>query len=70
MIGFTSSYTDDFIYRFPTRMCLFLKFFFTSLGLYCNATWDGAMCWDFTSAGSTAKQHCAKYIPSFNPSGI
>ncbi|XP_060580807.1 secretin receptor-like [Ruditapes philippinarum] len=36
-------------------------------GLYCKATWDGAMCWDFTSAGSTAIQLCAKYIRSFNP---
>ncbi|XP_052246860.1 secretin receptor-like isoform X2 [Dreissena polymorpha] len=34
-------------------------------GVFCNRTWDNIMCWDDTSAGTTAFQRCPGYINSF-----
>ncbi|KAK2175263.1 hypothetical protein NP493_741g01026 [Ridgeia piscesae] len=34
---------------------------------YCNATWDGWGCWNYTLAGSRAYLKCPEYIPGFDP---
>ncbi|XP_053374704.1 secretin receptor-like [Mercenaria mercenaria] len=39
-------------------------------GVYCNATWDYVMCWNFTQAGTMVKQPCAEYIGNFNLAGF
>ncbi|KAH0627456.1 hypothetical protein JD844_003179 [Phrynosoma platyrhinos] len=37
------------------------------LGLFCNRTWDGWLCWDDTPAGEFADQNCPDYFPDFDP---
>ncbi|KAM9123959.1 calcitonin gene-related peptide type 1 receptor isoform 1-T2 [Pangshura tecta] len=37
-------------------------------GPYCNRTWDGWLCWDDASAGTTSVQRCPDYFQDFNPS--
>ncbi|XP_052813087.1 parathyroid hormone/parathyroid hormone-related peptide receptor-like isoform X2 [Mya arenaria] len=39
-------------------------------GLYCNATWDNAMCWEYTEAGTIVEQPCPDYINAFNIYGF
>ncbi|XP_045169612.2 gastric inhibitory polypeptide receptor-like isoform X2 [Mercenaria mercenaria] len=39
-------------------------------GVYCNVTWDNAMCWDFTAAGTVAQQSCPDYINGLNSAGF
>lgn len=40
------------------------------IGLYCNVTWDNAMCWDYTPAGTEAQQSCPDYINGLNSAGM
>lgn len=42
---------------------------FDFLGLYCNRTWDGWLCWDDTPAGTVATQNCPDYFPDFDTTG-
>ncbi|CAG01331.1 unnamed protein product, partial [Tetraodon nigroviridis] len=39
-------------------------------GLECNMTWDGWLCWDQTSAGTTAEQSCPDYYHDFDPHAV
>ncbi|GAB1597825.1 parathyroid hormone 2 receptor-like [Argonauta hians] len=34
-------------------------------GTYCNITFDNVLCWNYTSAGSLARQRCPAYIYKF-----
>lgn len=43
--------------------------FILTLGLYCNRTWDGWLCWDDTPAGTYTSQNCPNYFPDFDPTG-
>uniref|UniRef100_A0A670Y553 Calcitonin receptor n=1 Tax=Pseudonaja textilis TaxID=8673 RepID=A0A670Y553_PSETE len=43
---------------------------FKFLGLYCNRTWDGWLCWDDTPAGENAGQNCPDYFQDFDPTEI
>uniref|UniRef100_K7G4I8 Calcitonin receptor n=1 Tax=Pelodiscus sinensis TaxID=13735 RepID=K7G4I8_PELSI len=36
------------------------------LGLFCNRTWDGWLCWDDTPAGRVTAQNCPDYFPDFD----
>lgn len=49
--------------------CLTVAYFGGGLGLYCNRTWDGWMCWDDTPAGTFYTQNCPDYFPDFDPTG-
>lgn len=40
-----------------------------SLGLYCNRTWDGWLCWDDTPAGTYTSQNCPNYFVDFDSTG-
>ena len=37
-------------------------------GIYCNATWDGWGCWNYTKAGERAHAQCPSFIEGFDDS--
>ena len=37
------------------------KYYYIILG-FCNATWDGFLCWPFTQPGVQAKQLCPENV--------
>lgn len=53
---------------FSSKLSTYISFKF--LGLYCNRTWDGWLCWDDTPAGEYADKNCPNYFQDFDPTGI
>uniref|UniRef100_A0A3P9PQ29 G-protein coupled receptors family 2 profile 1 domain-containing protein n=1 Tax=Poecilia reticulata TaxID=8081 RepID=A0A3P9PQ29_POERE len=48
------------------KLCLFS--FSGSAVNYCNATWDGWLCWEDTEPGTT-EQNCPDYFKDFDTRG-
>ncbi|CAI9715399.1 secretin receptor-like isoform X1 [Octopus vulgaris] len=44
---------------------LMQKHEYPTSGIFCNITFDNLLCWNYTSAGSLARQRCPTYIHKF-----
>ncbi len=61
----SNSYFSAWI-RYVLILCCFTRLLPIAGQLYCNATWDGWGCWNYTVAGKRAFANCPSFIDGFD----